>query len=56
MPNKYFAYFLHVEPCNLVFLKIYKTDVDESIIKFTDQNGTSLEIEDKIDLTFLVNN
>ena len=47
---------LYVEPCNLVFLKTYKTDVDEIIIKFTDQIGRTLEIEDKIDLTLLANN
>ena len=35
MPNKSYAYLLHVEPSNLVFLKTYKTEFDESIITFT---------------------
>ena len=39
-----------------MLLKTYKTDVDEIVIKFTDQNKTPLEVENKIDLTFLVNN
>ena len=36
-PNKSFAYFLNVEPSNLVFLKTHNTEFNE--IKFTDQNG-----------------
>ena len=39
-----------------MLLKTYKTDVDEIVIKFTDQNETPLEVENKINLTFLVNN
>ena len=29
------AYFLNVKPSNLVFLKIYNTEFDEIIIKFS---------------------
>ena len=46
-PNESFAYLLNVEPSNLVFLKIYNTEFDGIIIKFTDQNGRPLKIEDK---------
>ena len=35
MPNKSYAYLLNVEPSNLVFLKTYNTEFDESIITFT---------------------
>ena len=38
-PNKCYAYLLNVEPSNLVFLKTYNNDFDETIITFTDQNG-----------------
>ena len=55
MPNKSNAYLLNVEPSNLVFLKIYNTEFDETIIKFTDQNGRLLEIEEKVNLTLLIN-
>ena len=54
-PNKFYAYLLNVEPSNLVFLKTYNTGFDEIIIKFTDQNGRLLEIEDNVNLTLLTN-
>ena len=46
---------LNVEPSNLVFLKTDITKFDEIIITFTDQNGRLLEIEDKVNLTLLIN-
>ena len=33
---------------NLVFLETYNTEFDEIIITFMDQNGTPLEIENKV--------
>ena len=45
---------LNVEPSNLVFLKVYNTEFDEIIIKFTDQNGRTLEIEGKVNLTLFI--
>ena len=39
---------LNIEPSNLVFLKSYNKEFDEIIIILTDQNGRSLEIEDKL--------
>ena len=50
-PNESYAYLLNVEPSNLS----YNTEFDEIIITFTDQNGTPLEIEDKVNLTLLIN-
>ena len=41
-PNRSYAYLLNVEPSNLVFLKTYNTEFDETIITFTDQNGRLL--------------
>ena len=38
-----------------MFLKTYNTEVHEIIVTFTDQSGRPLEIEDKADLTFLIN-
>ena len=46
---------LNVEQSNLVFLKTDVTKFDEIIITFTDQNGRLLEIEDKVNLTLLIN-
>ena len=44
----------YVEPSNLVFLKTYNTEFDQIIITFTDPNGRLLEIEDKVNLTLLI--
>ena len=55
MPNKSYACLLNVEPSNLEFLKTYKNKVDEVIIIFTDQNDTSLEIENKVNLKLFIN-
>ena len=55
MLNKSYAYLLNVKPSNLVFLKTYNAGFDENIITFTDQNGRPLEMEDKVNLTLLIN-
>ena len=46
---------LNVELSNLVFLKTYNTEFDETVITFTNQNSRPLEIEDKVNLTLLIN-
>ena len=46
---------LNVESSNLVFLKKYNTEFDEIVIKIANQNGRPLEIEDKVNLTLLIN-
>ena len=38
-----------------MFLKTCSTEFDEIIITFTNQNVRLLEIEDKVDLTLLIN-
>ena len=53
--NKSYAYSLNVEPNNLVLLKTYNSEFDEIILTFTDYNGRKLEIEDKVNLTLLIN-
>ena len=54
-PNKCYAYLLNAESRNLVFLKTYNTEFDEIIITLKDQNGKSLKIEHKINITLLIN-
>ena len=49
------AIFLNVEPSNFVYLKTYSTVFDEIIIRFTDENGRSVETENKVILTLLIN-
>ena len=55
MPHKFYAYLLNVEPSNLVFLKTFNTEFHEIVTTFVDQNGRPLEIEDKVNLTLLIN-
>ena len=53
--NKYYPYLLNVEPINLIFFSsTFNLEFDEIIITFTDQNGRSLEIEDKVNLKLLI--
>ena len=53
--NKAYSYLLIVKPSNLVFLETYNIELDEILITFTNENGTPLEIEDKVKLTLLIN-
>ena len=46
-PNKF-------ESSNLAILKTCNIEFDEIIRTFTDQNGRSVEIEDKFNLTMLI--
>ena len=54
-PNKSYAKLLNLEPSNLEFLKTYNTEFGEIIITLTDQNVRPLEMEDKVNLTSLIN-
>ena len=53
--KKSYVYLLNAEPSILVFLETYNTEFDAIIRKFTNQNGRPLEIEDKLNLTLLIN-
>ena len=54
-PNKPYSYLVNVEPINSVFWKNYKTEFNDIIIKFTNQNGRPFKIEDKINFPLLNN-
>ena len=54
-PNKSYAHLLNIEPSNVVFLKTYNTEFDKIILTFTGENGRPLEIDDKENLTLLIN-
>ena len=55
MPQKSYAYLLNAKPSSSVFLKTYNSEFDKVTITFMDQNSRTLEIEDKVNLTLLVN-
>ena len=52
--NKCYTCLLNVESSNLVFLKTDNTEFDNIAITFTNENGRALEIENKVNLTLLV--
>ena len=54
-PIKYYAYLLNFESIDLVFLKTYNTEFDEFMITFTNENGRTLEIKDRVNLTLFIN-
>ena len=54
-PIKYYAYLLNFESIDLVFLKTYNTEFDEFMITFTNQNGRTFEIKDRVNLTLFIN-
>ena len=54
MPIKSYGYLSNIGPSNSVFLKTC-TEFDEIIITFMDENGGPLQIEDKVNLTLLIN-
>ena len=54
VPNKSFGSLLDISPSNHIFLKTFKSEYDEIIVWFTDQNSNPLEIEDRINLTMVI--
>ena len=54
-PNKSYSYMLNIKPSNLVFLKTFKTELDDTITKFNDKNGKPVQIEDKFNLILVIN-
>ena len=54
VPNKPFGSLLEFPPKNHIFLKTFNSEVQAIRVWFTDQNGQSLEIEDRINLTLVI--
>ena len=54
VPNKTFGSLLEISPPNHVFLKTFNSEFREIKIWFTDQINKSLEVEDKISITFII--
>ena len=54
VPNKPFGSLLEISPTNHIFLKTFNSEYDEIKVWFTDQNSQPLEIEDKINLTLVI--
>ena len=55
VPNKSFGQLLNISPKNLMFLKTFNSEFLYIEVWFTDQNSKPLEIEDKINMTLVIN-
>ena len=53
--NKPFCSLLEISPTNHIFLKIFNSEFPEIKAWFTDQTSKPLEVEDKINLTLIIN-
>ena len=55
VPNKSFGYILDVSPKNVIFLKTFNSEFSYIEVWFTKQNSKLLEIEDKRNITLVIN-
>ena len=53
--NKSFGQLLHISHKNFIFLKTFNLEFPYIEVCFTDQNSKLLEIEDKINITLVIN-
>ena len=53
--NKSFGQLLHISPKNFIFLKTFDSEFSYIEVWFTDQTSKLLEIEDKINITLVIN-
>ena len=53
--NKPFGQLLDISPENVIFLKTFNSEFSNIEVWFTDQNSNSLEIEDKTNITLVIN-
>ena len=54
VPNKSFGSLLEISPKNNIFLKTFNSEFQKIEVWFANQNIQPLEIEDKINLTFII--
>ena len=55
VPNKQYGQLISISPYSLIFLKTMNTEFLEIEIWFTDQNNNSLEIEDNVNISLIIN-
>ena len=53
--NKQYGQLISISPNSLIFLKTMNTEFSEIEIWFTDQNNNSLEIEDNVNISLIIN-
>ena len=55
VPNKQYGQLIRISSNSLFFLKTMNTEFSEIEIWFTDQNNNSLEIEDNVNISLIIN-
>ena len=55
VPNKQYGQLISISPNSLIFLKTMNTEYSEIEIWFTDQNNNSLDIEDNVNISLIIN-
>ena len=55
VPNKQYGQLISISPNSLIFLKTMNTEFSEIDIWFTDQNNNSLETEDNVNISLIIN-
>ena len=55
VPNKSFGQLLDVLPKNFIFLKTFDSEFPYIELWFTDQNYKLIEIEEKVNITLVIN-
>ena len=53
--NKPFGQLLDISPKSVIFLKTFNSEFSNVEVWFTDQNSKPLEIEDKTNITLVIN-
>ena len=53
--NKFLGQLLNISPKNFILLKTFDSDFSYIEVWFTDQKSNPLDIEDKINITFVIN-
>ena len=54
VPSEPFGSLLEISPTNNIFLKTFNSEIQEIKVWLTDQTSKPLEVEDKINLTFII--
>ena len=54
VPNKQYGQLISISPNSLIFLKTMTTEFSEIETWFTDQNNNSLEIEDNVNISLII--
>ena len=55
IPNKLFGQLLNISPKNFILLKTFNSEFSYTEVWFTHQNSKTLETEDIINLTLVIN-